>query len=45
MNNEGIWKAAAWLGTAAVAIVCVLKTGNADFWQILAIPLILCVLT
>lgn len=38
MKGEGIWKAAAWLASAAVAVACILKTGNADFLQILAFP-------
>ncbi len=38
MSSEGIWKAAAWLASAAVAVACILKTGNADFLQILAFP-------
>lgn len=32
MSSEGIWKAAAWLASAAVAVACILKTGNADFF-------------
>lgn len=31
MSSEGIWKAAAWLASAAVAVAYILKTGNADF--------------
>lgn len=45
MKGEGIWKAAAWLASAAVAVVCILKTGNADFLQILAFPFFVCILT
>lgn len=40
-----IWKAAAWLASAAVAVACILKTGNADFLQILAFPFFVCILT
>lgn len=43
MKGEGIGKAAAWLASAAVA--CILKTGNADFLQILAFPFFVCILT
>jgi hypothetical protein len=45
MKGEGIWKAAAWLASAAVAVACILKTGNADFLQILAFPFFVCILT
>lgn len=45
MSSEGIWKAAAWLASAAVAVACILKTGNADFLQILAFPFFVCILT
>lgn len=45
MKGEGIWKAAAWLASAAVAVACILKTGNADFLQILAFPFFVYILT
>lgn len=45
MSSEGIWKAAAWLASAAVAVACILKTGNADFLQILTFPFFVCILT
>lgn len=35
----------AWLASAAVAVACILKTGNADFLQILAFPFFVCILT
>ena len=34
-----------WLASAAVAVACILKTGNADFLQILAFPFFVCILT
>lgn len=45
MSSEGIWKAAAWLASAAVAVAYILKTGNADFLRILAFPVFVCILT
>lgn len=44
MDSEAIWKTA-WLASAAVAVACILKTGNADFLQILAFPFFVCILT
>lgn len=45
MSSEGIWKAAAWLASAAVAVAYILKTGNVDFLRILAFPFFVCILT
>ena len=45
MKSDGIWKAAAWIGAAAVAVAYVLKTGNANLFQIFAFPFFVCILT
>lgn len=40
MSNEAIWKAAAWVSTAAVTIACIVVTGETDWLQLMAIPIL-----
>ena len=45
MEDDAIWKAAAWIGASAVAVASILATGNANLFLIFAFPFFACVLT
>lgn len=40
MDSETIWKATAWLSTAAVTIACIIATKETDWLQLMAIPIL-----